>query len=292
MHRKSILFVAILLLCSGLAPVCSADAPPVPSPVDPLPSDPELAQVDDQRLKDLYLEATIAVRTAAQDASSPEDGRNRVNALKAQPRTAGDRTYIAECAMAAAQVHDWPTYRTAVWAAKVGMTRDNAMVDAIRAALKAPRAEKMSDPQGRAISDSLEALGELNTERAIKLLEDCTRAAFWGDEPMRSVALRTNTRESVIMVRTLAVTALGKADPALAIPALEKLAEQYPDRRPVAKPTDEYEFEDGIGYTIAEYLWKVRKDAGMPTGLHPLEEHLGMSFEEYLERNPIGEAVP
>ena len=167
------------------------------------------------------------------------------------------------------------------------MAGELAMVPAMQTALKAPRlSEKMATSHGRALTDSLEALGENNTDDAVALLLNCTTKEFWGAGPMRSIALRTKTRESVIMLRILALVARAKAEPELALPALEQLAALYPDISPGSKPTDEYEFEDGIGYTIGECIWKVRKNAGLPTGMHPLELYRGESFEDRGDQLP------
>lgn len=156
---------------------------------------------------------------------------------------------------------NWDAYRAAILVAKeVRFNEHNTksgMVEVCRRALQARRGEKMSDAQGRAVTDTLEFLGNCYGDDSAKLLRECVRLEFWGDAPMRSRITGTETEKSLIMVRTTAIRQLGRLGDK-GLPFLIELQKEYPDTTPVTVPSSEYRFEMGAGHIIKRCIDEIK----------------------------------
>lgn len=278
---------ALTWLLSMPGPAFALSIGPQPPPATPRPGDPHLSRVGDERLKELYQDTILQMRTLAAENGDRVDIARLIADFVNTPKDPYDADYILQAAARALKrtpPPDWPTFRTALWAAKAGMQADPRIVPIARVALTSPRGPKLSDSQGYAILDSLEALGNNNSSEAIDLLLQCVTQDFWGDDPIRSRVIRTDPNQALVMVRTRAIYAISKAKAGLSLPALEELSQQYPDRTPPLAASEEYTFDMGAGYTIAEMIWEVQKREQMETGPHPFEEYLGVSAEEYIQQ--------
>lgn len=156
---------------------------------------------------------------------------------------------------------NWDAYRAAILVAKVVPFNEeyakSGMVRVCRRALQGPRGEKMSDAQGRAVTDTLEFLGGCYGDDSAKLLRECVRLEFWGDAPMRSRITGTETEKSLIMVRTTAIRQLGRLGDK-GLPFLMELQKEYPYTMPVTVPSSEYRFEMGAGHIIKRCIDEIK----------------------------------
>jgi hypothetical protein len=95
-----------------------------------------------------------------------------------------------------------------------------------------------------------------------------TEASYWGQD-FRARPIATDPRVARVILRSRALGGLGELPPELALPALEELAEKYPNKEAVALPESEYQFEDGAGFLIQQEIWEVKNRAGMDVGPSP-----------------------
>lgn len=282
---------ALLLVALGVASLSWAETPKPRLPADePRRGDPDLTRVQDERLKELYLSTMVGIRTPELTARMPDGALPRdkylglIEAFVIQPKDDADIEYIVQAGLdaLAQNPQDWPTYRCALWATKAGMRGDSRFVPVAEFALAAPRGVKLSDSHGAAILDTLRTISVYDTQEAAALATECTSEEFWGPTPIRTRKISEKPSNALSIVRQNALKALSEMDPGLSIPALEELAEEYPNLGPAmhseSKGIDT--LREGFGYSVRKRLWRVKTRAGLPAGPNPQDEYRGLRMEE------------
>lgn len=273
--RRWLCAVTLAVLLGALQHGASADVAFRP-PDAVWQGDPNLEAFDDPVLAEIYRSTMVGIRTIAQQPVGPERDQAMAT-FRETPKSAEEIDHIVASASEAVNLGQWDRYRAALWSTQAGVDMEPRLVALSRQALEAPRGEKLSDAQGLAIMDTLEFLGRSPCQEAAALLNEAVTAAFWGEDPMRSRMLRTETIHSITMVRSLAIANLGRLPASLSLPLLEKLAKQYPDISAKSVPSDQYRFEMGAGYAIAEAIYNVKKREGIPGAVNPFEVLHGKS---------------
>ena len=274
----TVLSVLMILLLSPLVPSSFADEAVLP-PDAPWPGDPDLSSFDDPFLKDIYERTMTGIRTAAVQSADPEANARALADFRAAPKPAEEVEHIVAAALDAVESQQWNRYRAALWSTQAGVGLEPRLVALSREMLQAPRGEKVSDAHGLAMIDTLAFLGRSPSESAADILVEATTSDFWGSDPLRSRMLRKETEHSVTMLRTQAIANLGRLPSSISLPRLEKLAEKYPDISAESVPSDDYRFEMGAGYTIAEQIYNVKEREGIPGARHPFVELHGEPSE-------------
>ncbi|HNZ48907.1 MAG TPA: hypothetical protein PLY90_08645 [Candidatus Hydrogenedentes bacterium] len=272
-----IIFCVLIVLLLSPMVLCQVEPGgvflyPSSSPDVPRPHDPDLSSFDDPFLKEIYERTMIGIRTAEIHPDGPAARVQAIADFCAVPKPPEEIDYIVAAAREAVELQQWSRYRAALWCTQAGVEIEVRLVALSREMLQAPRGEKLSDEHGLAIYDTLEFLGRTPIESAADLLMEATTLEFWGPGPLRSRRLRPDTQQSVTMLRSQAVRNLGKLPSSLSLPRLEELAKQYPDKSATSAPVEEYRFEMGAGYTIAEQIYNVKVREGIPGAMHPFVE--------------------
>ncbi|MCL4217690.1 MAG: hypothetical protein KJ052_11900 [Candidatus Hydrogenedentes bacterium] len=263
---KTLVFLSVLLPC-----LAAAESIERLIPEAHYPTDPDISKVDDQHLIDLYWRTIIPMRQgtfdhklAAVNEERAKEGQSAVvlgdgvTGMRGDavtrlfveiPKAKADADYIiqaAEDALASNPIQ-WSKYRTALWAMRSGMQKDPRVLEVARKALQAPRGDppstdKISDEHLRAIQDTLEVLGQLNTKAAVDLLFEATTREFWGDDPFhRRRTKPLDSEYEIKYIRDEAMRGIAMTEADLSIPALNKLKVLYPDRS--TRPTDRPDYE-------------------------------------------------
>lgn len=240
---------AVAVLAVTVIAGCTAkDTAPRGDPCLPGPSRPDVTAVTDARLAELYC---TAARSVSLDISYLMDQRPTPSDQLSW--SAADVDYVVAKAAQAVDTADWPAYRCCLFTARTGMQRDPQWVPIYQKALTSPRREKVALDHGYALNETLRMLGQANSAEAAALLVQASQAAFWG-APFAGQVLGAGTKDTLVHLRSVAVSALGLMDAEISLPILQTMADQYPNKQPVAKPSSEYEFEDGAGYQIQKLI--------------------------------------
>ena len=174
-----------------------------------------------------------------------------------------------------AEIPDWAAYRNVIHQLMRAPRDLHGVADLARAALTAPRAEKITAEHGRALLETLDLLGRNDTRESAELLKEALTAEFWGAWPLRSEVLRANDQYAAVQfMRVRSLKALTQLDAALALPALEKLATAYPNKEPKSAPTSEWSFDENAGFMIDQAIYDVRERAGLTVGESPTHRYM------------------
>lgn len=154
---------------------------------------------------------------------------------------------------------DWTVFRCCLYLARTGMQHDPRWLPIYEQALYLPRGEKISNDHGRALKDVLALIAHLDTEEAATILEMATTDVFWGETPFRSLVLSTNPDASRAKLRYFALTSMPLLSPEHALPILERLSKQYPNKGPGHSLEQDFRFEDFAGYVIEKQICEIKE---------------------------------
>ncbi len=206
---------------------------PRPDPNERWPGDPDLAQITDERLLQLWRDTMITYRHA-----NPKDGLFVSAIVHAPeytevPKTPEDQEYlIAALSRAlAAETINWDEVRLILLLMYAGMEPDPRIPALAEQMFKLPRPMKMCAARGRAYKEMMHVLRLQQSDDAAALLYHmAVDRTFWGNDPFHTPGLhKTNTEVSVVRMRRISLSYLSEMPPAIAIPYVERMLETYPE---------------------------------------------------------------
>lgn len=245
---RQLLPTILCLLLLACLPAAGFTPPVIFPPEEPQKGDPEIAKVNDEELKRIYLETVVGYRRA-------NPGRREIaySPPGFMPKTKAEQGFLIQrlSEVAGAPTPDWNMVRTIVWAMSVGMDPDPRIPELVRILLTLPRGEKMSDDRGKAYHEILVFIKRQRSPEAAQLLYDAAHRKFWGTEPFLSRVWSPKYSELSLETATAkAMTLLAEMPPELCLPWLELL--EHDSRPDPQKPSEAqvYKLSNNSTHTI------------------------------------------
>ncbi|HDP34883.1 MAG TPA: hypothetical protein ENN29_07210 [Candidatus Hydrogenedentes bacterium] len=206
---------------------------PRPDPNERWPGDPDLAQVSDERLLQLWRDTMVAYRHANTKNGLFVSAIYHAPEYTEMPKTPDDQEYLIAALSHALDTEtiNWDDVRLILLLMYAGMDPDPRIPALAERMFKLPRPMKMSAAWGTAYKEMMHVLRFQQSDDAAALLYQMAGdRTFWGDDPFHTPAYDPrNTEYSIMSVRIVSLGHLSEMPPAIAIPYVERLLEAYPE---------------------------------------------------------------